>query len=102
MITIPDLKAKYWTWIGSGPNEREPGLKNSGYCPTCSRDVTFVARDGWLRNHYRCSYCGSIPRERALMVVIERYFPGRGSITIHESSPAKRGASKRLAQNCSR
>jgi SAM-dependent methyltransferase len=102
MLTIPDLKAKYWTWIGSGSKAREPVQKNSGYCPTCSREVTFVARDAWLRDHYRCSNCGSIPRERALMVVIERYFPGWRSLTIHESSPAKRGASQRLAQHCSR
>jgi hypothetical protein len=96
------LKAKYWTWIGSASKGRPPILKNSGYCPTCSHDVTFVARDAWLRDHYRCSNCGSLPRERALMVAIDRYFPGWRNLTVHESSPAKRGASKRLAQDCPR
>ncbi len=102
MVRIDELKAKYWRWVGSASKERQPILKNSGYCPTCARDVIFVARDAWLRDHYRCANCGSIPRERALMVVIERYFPDWRSLTIHESSPAKRGASKRLAQGCPR
>ena len=36
------------------------------------------------------------------MVAIERYFPDWRSLIIHESSPANRGASKRLAQDCPR
>lgn len=36
------------------------------------------------------------------MVTIERYFPDWRSLTIHESSPANRGASKRLARECPR
>jgi SAM-dependent methyltransferase len=102
MVKVDELKAKYWSWVGSASKRRQPVLKNRGYCPACSRDVTFVARDAWLRDHYRCSNCGSIPRERALMVAIERYFPDWRSLTIHESSPANRGASKRLAQDCPR
>ena len=102
MVRVDELKAKYWKWIGSASKGRQPILKNSGYCPVCSRDVTFVARDAWLRDHYRCSNCGSIPRERALMVVIDRYFPDWRTLTIHESSPLNRGASKRLAQDCPR
>jgi hypothetical protein len=77
-----------------------PILKNSGYCPTCAQDVTFIARDPWLRDHYRCSRCGSIPRERALMATIEEYFPGWRSMSIHESSPGNRGASRRLSSEC--
>lgn len=102
MVKIDELKAHYWRWVGSASKRRRPILKSSGYCPACSRNVTFVARNAWLREHYRCSNCGSIPRERALMVAIERYFPDWRNLTIHESSPANRGASKRLAQECSR
>jgi SAM-dependent methyltransferase len=36
------------------------------------------------------------------MVTIERYFPEWRSLTIHESSPANRGASRRLARECPR
>jgi SAM-dependent methyltransferase len=81
--------------------EPAPILENAGYCLTCTRDVTFVARDARLREHYRCSNCGSIPRERALMLTLERYFPDWHNLTVHESSPGNRGASKRLSQECS-
>lgn len=98
----------YWSRLGKlarlGPlfaeQFRRPVLRNPGYCPTCARQVTFVARDSWLRDHYRCSHCGSIPRERALMLVIESHFPNWREMCIHESSPVDRGASQRLARGC--
>lgn len=77
-------------------------LENPGYCPTCARQVTFTARNEWLRDHYLCSNCGSIPRERALMQTIETFFPAWRELTIHESSPCGRGASLRLARECKR
>lgn len=80
--------------------ETSPVLQNSGHCPICTQDVTFIARNVWLRDHYLCSNCGSIPRERALMTVIERYFPDWRDRVIHESSPGDRGASHRLSQRC--
>lgn len=76
-------------------------LENKGYCPTCTSDVTFVAKNKWFRDHYICNKCGSIPRERALMVAIETYFPEWKNLTIHESSPGTRGASERLSRECS-
>lgn len=75
-------------------------LESTGHCPTCDRDVTFTARQSWLRDHYLCSNCGSIPRERALMAVIEMYYPNWRELAIHESSPGNRGASVRLAGEC--
>lgn len=75
-------------------------LENSGYCPTCAREVRFAARHEWLRDHYLCSNCGSIPRERALMLTLETYFPNWRELSIHESSPCGRGASVRLAKEC--
>lgn len=44
--------------------------------------------------------CGSIPRERALMWVVQQRFPNWRNLTIHESSPGGRGASKRFAREC--
>ena len=101
MLPIKNLKDKYrkWTSPDAKPNGSIP--ENSGYCPTCDRQVTFVVRDEWLRDHYLCRNCGSIPRERALMATIETYFPNWRSLVIHESSPANRGASSRLARECS-
>ncbi len=75
-------------------------LESRGVCPVCERKSTFVARDPWLRDHFRCKRCGSIPRERALMWVLTQRFPKWREMTIHESSP-NRSASKRFAAKCS-
>lgn len=80
--------------------ELVPFLESSGICPTCLNEVTFASYHPWLRDNYFCSHCGSIPRERALMVTIEKYFPNWHKYTIHESSPINRGASLRLSQEC--
>jgi hypothetical protein len=75
-------------------------LKNDGYCPICERSATFVARDPWLRDHYKCTRCKSIPRERALMAVVQERFPQWRAMTVHESSPGNSGASRRFAADC--
>ncbi len=85
-----------------GMKMNPPVLKSSGHCSTCDCEVDFVAYDTWLRDHFVCSNCGSIPRERALMVVIDTYFPNWRDSIIHESSPFNRGASVRLAKECSK
>lgn len=73
---------------------------SSGHCPTCGREAEFAARNAYLREHLICSNCGSLPRERALMVTIEQFLPGWREATVHETSPAARGASVRLAKEC--
>ncbi|MBV5329425.1 MAG: methyltransferase domain-containing protein [Chlorobium sp.] len=75
-------------------------LVSHGHCSTCNQEVSFVAKNAWLRDHFLCSKCGSIPRERALMLVIEQFYPNWRDLIIHESSPGNRGASVRLAQEC--
>ena len=65
----------------------------------CERDTRFSATDAWLRDHYRCELCGSIPRERALALVLRRRFPEWPRLRIHESSPGT-PLSRRLAENC--
>lgn len=77
-------------------------LENEGWCPTCAGRTVFRAEEPWLREHYRCLNCGSLPRERALMVVIEARFPGWRELVVHESSPVDRGVSARLARECPR
>lgn len=78
-----------------------PIFQTSGHCPICDSDVDFVARNIWFRDHFVCTRCGSIPRERALMVAIDSYFPKWREAVIHESSPAQRGASLRISKECS-
>lgn len=80
---------------------REVIFKNKGYCPTCKSNVTFIATTLWFRDNYLCPNCGSKPRERALMCAMEMYFPDWRNKIIHESSPINRGASVRIAKECS-
>lgn len=75
-------------------------LRSPGYCFTCDREVEFISEHPWLRDHFICSNCGSIPRERALMYVLETFYPNWRDAFIHESSPGGRGASIRLAREC--
>ena len=75
-------------------------IKNQGYCYTCDQEVEFSSQQAWLRDNYKCSNCGSIPRERALMYCIEKFYPQWKQLSIHESSPGNRGASIKLKNNC--
>jgi len=75
-------------------------IKNQGYCYTCDRQVEFASQNTWLRDWYKCSNCGSIPRERSLMYCIEKFYPQWRNLSIHESSPGNRGASIKLKSNC--
>ncbi|WP_082434520.1 polysaccharide pyruvyl transferase family protein [Devosia sp. A16] len=72
----------------------------SGHCPICETDVEFTAQHDWYRDHLLCSRCGSIPRERALALVLGRRFPNWRNLAIHESSPHPRGASLKLKREC--
>ncbi len=72
-----------------------------GYCPCCDKDVVFRARNSWLRDSFLCTNCTSIPRERAIMLTIEKVLPEWKSLKIHESSPGNKGASLKLKENCS-
>lgn len=71
---------------------------NYGFCPACNQHTRFTAHTDWWRDGYVCDKCGSIPRERAVMFCIEKFFPEWQKMVIHESSPAPRGTSLRLAR----
>lgn len=75
-------------------------LQAVGFCPTCDREVTFSSAESWLRDHFLCSNCQSIPRERALMHAIELYYPDYKELSVYESSPVGRGASVKLETTC--
>ena len=78
---------------GAHPQKRESGhvsgeLTNPGYCHCC-RDQTFFEQTGeWLRDQYLCQKCGSIPRQRNIQHVLDRFFPDWETTRIHESSPS--------------
>jgi len=71
-------------------------FKNSGYCYCCDRKTKFVATENWFRDYYICTRCNSLPRERALMYCIEKFFPDWRRSIIHESAPVLRGASEKI------
>ncbi|WP_028403414.1 class I SAM-dependent methyltransferase [Ectobacillus panaciterrae] len=67
---------------------------NSGYCVICEKETTFIEYGEWLRDCYLCKTCGSIPRQRALINVLNIFFQNWKGKIIHESSPA--GATTQL------
>jgi SAM-dependent methyltransferase len=80
--------------------QAESGLKsNTGYCPICAAETMFIEHNEWLRDYYKCAGCASIPRFRALIDVLETYFPQWRELTLHESSPAG-AASDKLQREC--
>ena len=70
-----------------------------GFCPCCDKEVIFVATHSWLRDSLTCQNCYSKPRERALMLTIEKYYPNWRELRIHEAAPISRGASLKLKEN---
>lgn len=75
-------------------------LRSEGICPACGAQAVFSSNDPWLRNHYLCDQCGSLPRERALAAAIEKLAPNWRTLQIHETSPVFRATSKRLRTEC--
>ncbi|RYZ08846.1 MAG: class I SAM-dependent methyltransferase [Myxococcales bacterium] len=58
-----------------------------GTCDVCERKTIFVLRGPWIRGDLLCSRCGSRPRNRALMAVLNEQLPTWRSASFHESSP---------------
>lgn len=79
-------------------------LELDGHCPICDCDIGYRARFSWYRSQLGCAGCpkgrGSVPRERALALVLNQLRPNWRELAIHESSPADRGVSKLLREEC--
>lgn len=75
------------------------GRFNLGYCPICESRVAFARKGEYLRDTYVCLSCGSIPRQRALLHVLNERFPAWRDMAIHESSPGGISSDK-LAREC--
>lgn len=82
----------------SNPGEKQAPMifANTGFCYSCNQTARFTATKAWWRDHYICDNCESIPRERAVMYCIEKFYPAWQEKVIHESSPVFRGTSLRL------
>lgn len=66
-----------------------PLFANDGTCSICMADTTFEARAEWLRDNYICRGCGSIPRQRALIRVLNVVRPMWRNLLVHENSPTR-------------
>jgi SAM-dependent methyltransferase len=51
-------------------------------------ETTFVVHGPWLRDQYVCSGCHTIPRQRAVVEVLDLLRPDWPALTLHESSPS--------------
>jgi SAM-dependent methyltransferase len=74
----------------------------SGVCPICEKPVVFILWGPDFRNQFLCDQClnYSVPRERALAVALNRYYPNFRDLSIHESSPVDRGISAVMKRQC--
>jgi SAM-dependent methyltransferase len=63
-------------------------FENEGYCHCCRSNTLFRAYGSWLRDTYLCTRCHSIPRQRALQLVLDTVFPSWEERELHESSPS--------------
>lgn len=77
-------------------------LEYNGYCPICEAATTFRAHGRWYRGTLMCRTCenGSVPRERALALMLNRLRPHWRQLLIHESSPVNRGLSVKIRREC--
>lgn len=77
-------------------------LRIEGFCPICERQTAYTADGPYLRNTLTCTTCpgGSVPRERAVALVLNETRPNWRALAIHECSPAPRGISVKLKEQC--
>ena len=75
------------------------GRFNHGVCPVCERQTLFMKKGEWLRDQYVCIFCNSLPRQRAITIVIEMMFPDYRNMKMFESSPCG-PASRKLMKKC--
>jgi SAM-dependent methyltransferase len=81
-------------------NRRDDPLSRiefEGWCPVCEAEVRFASADEWYRDNLKCGSCGSLPRERALAVVLDMSYPSWYRMALHECGPIERGISRKLA-----
>jgi SAM-dependent methyltransferase len=75
--------------------------RNIGHCHCCRNTVVFQSNEPWLRDHYKCAVCLSIPRQRHLQYILDRYHAGWENKKIHESSSSNDFISRYAGENFS-
>jgi SAM-dependent methyltransferase len=75
------------------------GKTNIGICPICEHKTLFVEQSEWLRDTYFCIFCWSVPRQRAIIKVLQQEFPKWRRLHIYESSPCG-ASSRKIRKEC--
>jgi SAM-dependent methyltransferase len=76
------------------------GKVNIGRCSVCDRNTFFILNGNYDRDNYECLRCGSLPRQRMLMLSLNKFIPNWKTKVIHETSPGS-SSSYYIAKNCS-
>lgn len=100
LVALPYYCAQQIAIIDSKQMTNEYRFETPGYCDICETSVVFQSEFTWFRDHLLCPVCRSVPRERALMRVIDLYMPKYSRKSVHESSPGGRGVSAKLGRIC--
>ncbi len=58
-----------------------------GYCDICEKEVDFRIDGEFLRDHFLCTGCKSLPRQRAFLHALKMCCPNWRTACMHESSP---------------
>jgi len=74
-------------------------LEWAGFCPICATAVVFRSHGSWYRDQLVCTGCGSVPRQRALIQVLEMIRPDWRHARTWEVAPAG-PASNLLSRQC--
>src|SRR5262245_57764695 len=101
---VPNLMSRFWrgrlsraisqrggiSLIGRHRYRSREGshVRHEGYCAICMKTTTFVIAGPWLRDQYICQTCHTIPRQRAVVEVLNLLRPEWRELSIHESSPS--------------
>ncbi len=75
-----------------------------GFCPICEKATAYEAHDPYFRSSLRCLTCdgGSVPRERAVALLLNETRPNWRELAIHESAPVERALYRKLKRECPR
>ena len=68
----------------------DPGFEveiEHGYCDICEKEVDFRIDGEFLRDHFVCTECKSLPRQRAFLHALKMCRPDWRTACMHESSP---------------
>ena len=57
------------------------------FCPVCEKNTVFFADADWLRDHYKCLNCQSLPRDRQLFKTLHEKVPNWKNLKTIEFAP---------------